>query len=229
MTETSDILVELWQWRLNLYEGPDVLSPDEVARASRFARAEDALAFRAARSGLRHILAEYAGGSPADLVFDYSAEGKPFLAAGPAFNLSHSGGLSALAVAVGRQVRVGLDIEAHRHVGRDVAERFFSTAERAALASLSGDAWREGFFRCWTRKEAFVKALGLGLRCPLDSFDVTLGPEARLTRVAEGGADRWTLVDLLLGTGFAGALAVETEGRDLRLVLRRGSLPLPTQ
>jgi 4'-phosphopantetheinyl transferase len=218
------LVVDLWLWRLDDAAGAEILSADEVARAARFVRPEDATAFRAARAGLRRVLGQYLDRPPQALSFSYGAEGKPALAGGPAFNLSHSGGWAALAVT--EEVRMGVDIEAHRPVEAAVAERFFSPAERALLAPLQGAAWQQGFFRCWTRKEAFLKALGRGLRRPLDSFDVTLGAEARITRIAEGGELDWQLIDLATGPGFAGAVAIEACGRPVRIALRQGRLPL---
>lgn len=215
--------IDLWLWRLDATADPGCLAADEAARATRYVRPEDAAAFRAARTGLRRILGGYLGQAPVDLEFHYGPEGKPELAGAPAFNLSHSGGWAALAVAEGS--RIGVDIEAHRPVEPAVAERFFSPAERAALEPLEGKAWHRGFFEIWTRKEAFVKALGLGLYRPLDSFDVTLGPGPRLARMAEGGEERWRLIDLATGPGFAGALAVEAGCRPVRLTLREGTLP----
>ncbi|WP_127901935.1 4'-phosphopantetheinyl transferase family protein [Solirhodobacter olei] len=219
------ITVDLWLWPLDAAGDAACLSGDEAARAARFVRPADATAFRNARAGLRRILGAYLDRPAADLAFSYGPEGKPGLPGGPAFNLSHSGRWAALAVTA-EDIRLGIDIEAHRSVEQDVARRFFSPAEIAALARLSGPDWIEGFFQTWTRKEAFVKALGRGLHRPLDSFDVTLGPAPRIARIAEGGEADWQMADLATGPGYAGALAVEARGRPLRLALREGRLPL---
>ncbi|MFC2966692.1 4'-phosphopantetheinyl transferase family protein [Acidimangrovimonas pyrenivorans] len=220
-----EIVIDLWLWPLT--GGGAHLSPDEAARADRFVYHRHAEAFRAGRSRLREILAGYRGMSPAALRFSYSDHGRPSLAGGPEFNLSHSGGWAALAVSE-RPLRLGIDIEAHRTVEEGIARRFFSPAEQRALAALPGAEWQAGFFRCWTRKEALVKACGPGLSMALDSFDVTLAPgEARLTRIEGGTAADWALADLDVGPGMAGAVAAETGGATLRLRLRQGSLPLP--
>lgn len=217
------IPVDLWFWRLDV-PAAAVLSAEEEARAARFVYAEDAARFRAARAGLRLVLAEHLGQAAAALRFAYGPEGKPALPGGPAFNLSHSGDWAALAVTA--RARIGIDIEAQRRVEPEVAARFFSAAEQAALAALAPADWQEGFFQIWTRKEAFVKALGQGLRRPLDSFDVTLGAAARLARLAEGGEAAWILENLALGAGYSGALAVETHGEAVKIRLRQGALPL---
>lgn len=217
--------IDLWLWRLDAAPADVPLSPDEEARAARFVYPRHATAFRAARAGLRIAMAQYLGCPPGDLVFGYAPEGKPLIVGGPSFNLSHSGGWAALAVT--ETARLGVDIEAHRPVEPAIADRYFSPAEIAALSPLSGLDWQTAFFRVWTRKEAFVKALGTGLRRPLDSFDVSAEAAARLMRLAEGGAGDWTLLDLATGPGFAGAVAVEARGGPVRLTLRQGALPLP--
>ncbi|MBI1220618.1 MAG: 4'-phosphopantetheinyl transferase superfamily protein [Rhodobacteraceae bacterium] len=222
-----EIGVDLWLWPLE--EGGDatILSAAEQARADRFVHLRDAVAYRAAHVRLRQILGGYVGCDPAALVFTESGNGKPELAQGPAFNLSHSGGWAALAVTPAP--RLGVDIEAHRTVEPEVAERFFSRAEQHDLAPLAGVAWRDAFFRCWTRKEAFVKAVGAGLSLPLDSFDVTIlpGDAPCIRRLAGGRAEDWTLIDLPLGAGFAGAVVVEAKGQPVHLTLRAGRMPLP--
>ena len=132
------------------------------------------------------ILAGVTGGAPAGLRFDYSIHGKPSLTGTNAalhFNLSHSDGLAALGVSHMRVL--GVDIEHERPLKEDIAERFFSRGEVAALRALPEAERLAAFYRCWTRKEAVVKAIGEGLSRPLDSFDVTLDAgAARLLRMA---------------------------------------------
>lgn len=219
--------VDLWLWPLAQDAEPAILSAEERARADRFLHSRDAVAYRAAHVRLRHILGGYVGCDPVSLAFAIEANGKPTLPGGPSFNLSHSGGWAALAVTP--TARLGVDIEAHRTVEAEVAQRFFSRSEQHDLAGVDGDDWRAAFFRCWTRKEAFVKAVGDGLSLPLDSFDVTLLPQAaaRLLRVAGGRAEDWRLIDLPLGPGWAGAIAIEAVGQPVHLTLRAGRMPLP--
>lgn len=215
--------VDLHLWPLSLPGSG--LSADEEARAARFVTPRHAAAYRAARGGLRRVLAGYTGQPPADLRFDYGPQGKPSLRGGPAFNLSHAGHWAALAVAEA-QVDLGIDIEAHRQVERAVAERFFSASEVAALSGLTGAAWELGFFRIWTRKEAVIKALGSGLSLPLDSFDVTAGANAQLLRLAGGDPSAWHLRDLAPGAGMQGALAVRAGGQPVEIRVCAGRLPL---
>jgi 4'-phosphopantetheinyl transferase len=202
------------------------LSAPEQERAARFAYPRERNAFVASRGLLRALLPRYAGGTPAALAIEADPLGKPRLV-GPCgigrfrFSVAHSGGLWACAVALGREV--GLDVEEIRPSReRDsIAERYYSPAERAALASLPEGARERAFHLCWTRKEAWLKARGLGLTVPLDSFDVSVheGEPARLlaTRPDAAEAARWTLVDLDFGPTFAGALAVEGSAPDVRM------------
>jgi len=194
------------------------LSPDERARGDRFVFERDRRSFVACRGLLRRLLGSYVGTEPRVLRFEYGPRGKPSLAAGSGprdvrFNVSHSGGLALLAFARGREL--GVDIERERAVPEaySIAHRYFSPREVAALGALAADARPPAFFRCWTRKEAFIKATGDGLSRPLETFDVTLAPgePARLERVEDepGEAERWWLEDLEPAAGFAGALAVE--------------------
>ncbi len=131
------------------------------------------------------------------------------------FNLSHSHDCALLALAQGREV--GVDIEYARPLEDAdlIATQFFSQAERDALFALPPEQKQAAFYRCWSRKEGVIKALGLGLSMPLDSFDVTLAPDAPAQllamRDATASATAWTLYDLPPVAGFATALVVANE------------------
>ena len=205
--------VDLWLWSLrsgmsSQEQDRALLSDDECVRADRFVKQSDRDDYTAGRARLRRLLAAQTGQSAADLEFTYGPQGKPELAAGPAFNLSHSGGMAALAICDFGSV--GIDIEAMRPVEEAVAHQFFSARENRALATLTSDQWLAGFYRCWTRKEAVIKAVGQGLSMPLDSFDVTLlaDDDPALTRIEGGSARDWQLRSLDIAPGFMGALAV---------------------
>ena len=207
-------------WAASLDDLPEnslrvLLSADERERGERFHFERDRRRFVAARGLLRLLLGRYLDVDPAGLRFGYGPRGKPSLAGCEElrFNLSHSGGLTLLAVT--RDCEVGVDIEQERPVpeSEDIARHYFSAREGAELRSLGADEREAAFFRCWTRKEAFIKATGDGLSRPLDTFDVTLasGKPARLLRVLgePEAARRFWLEDLRPAPGFAGALAVE--------------------
>ncbi len=132
--------------------------------------------------------------------------------------MSHSHGVALYAVTEGREI--GIDVEQVRadFASDDIARRFFSTHEVGTLCELPEDDRVAAFFRCWTRKEAYIKATGRGMSQPLDGFDVTLGSgdEVALLRTDDGSQERWRLVDIGVGTGYAGALAVEKPVGDIR-------------
>jgi 4'-phosphopantetheinyl transferase len=197
-----------------------LLSAVERGRADAFHFARDRALYTAAHAGLRRVLARELGAEPAELAFTVEEGGRPRLAGetGLHFSLSHAGDRALVAVA--RTPRVGVDVEVARP-GVDVerlAARNYTASERAELAALAGDERRSAFYRVWTRKEAYVKALGKGLFHPLDAFDVSAGTPARFGGFRDGSrlAD-WSLFDLDLGAGRAGALAVELPAARVRL------------
>jgi len=222
---------EIHVWRASLDQTPSridslltVLSTDERERAGRFYFQRDRYHYIVARGVLRMILGRYLMIQPDRVRFCYSPYGKPALAGQQGgdslrFNLSHSGGLVLYAVAWGREL--GIDIESVREelADRGVAERFFSAPEIALLRTLPEDMWPRAFFNCWTRKEAYIKALGEGLSHPLHEFDVSLvpGEPAALlsTRRDPKEASCWSLCELEAGPDYAAALAVK--GHDWRL------------
>lgn len=185
-----------------------VLSLDEEARAVRFLRSSDASRFRAAHRFLRNVLAVHTGHHPTLLRFCVNAYGKPFLdPPSLAFNLSHSADMAL--VAVTKAPFVGVDIEAERDLPdhMDIARSTFSDAEVQALEQGDASDRLSAFFRCWTRKEAVVKALGCGLSIPLNNFTVPIGEEADTTIVVQGlGKVHLRSVKVL--HGFHAAIAV---------------------
>jgi 4'-phosphopantetheinyl transferase len=157
------------------------LSDEEKARADRFHFANDRKRFVVARGLLRELLGAYLHQSPASLAFSYGQHGKPALSGGNllsgiCFNLSHSANLVVYAIA--RERNLGIDVEHIRpeSAGDDIAKRYFSAREVNDLQTLPPEKKVEGFFNCWTRKEAYLKATGMGLRISLDSFAVNLLP-----------------------------------------------------
>ena len=192
------------------------LDATEIARADAFLRPRDRRHFTAARSWLRRMLAAHLGRRPADLVFVEGPHGKPRLAEESGrldFNLSHSDGHGLLVVSPG--FAIGADIEAEREIEDKLAERFFSALEVRALDALPKAERTAAFFRCWSRKEAYLKALGSGLATPLDGFTVSLDAgDARLVEVAgePGEASHWRMADLAPAPGLAGAVAARCTG-----------------
>lgn len=212
-------VVHLWQRQLdasaeevNAYYR--LLSSEEQERAGRFRVERPRNDFVLTRGTLRSLLAQYLGSTPQAIRFRYAVRGKPALEgeSGLCFNVSHTNGLALIAFVKGRAI--GVDVE---NLGREteveqLAERFFSKRERDELKRLTRDQLRAGFFRCWTRKEAYVKARGEGLSLPLHQFDVSVAPgESRAllaTRPDPSEASRWILCDVPTQPGYAAALAV---------------------
>jgi 4'-phosphopantetheinyl transferase len=199
----------------------DTLAGDERERAARFHFQKDREHFVVARGLLRELLGMYAGRRAGQLRFSYNPYGKPALAAreaeaAPRFNVSHSHGLALFAFARAREVGVDLELIRPELAGEEIAERFFAPEEVASLRALPKSEQAVAFFRCWTRKEAFVKGLSEGLSHPLDQFAVSFAPgqPAALLRAARdpSATARWTLHDLPAGAGYAAALAVEGAG-----------------
>ena len=207
-------------WRISL-DQPDealerfrrTLEPDEIDRAGRFHFEKHRRHFVVARGFLRTVIARYLETQPESLRFSYGAYGKPALASEHVlrFNLSHSHEVALLAVAL--DAELGVDVEHVRadFASEDIARRFFSRAEVEVFNALPREEQVAAFFRCWTRKEAYIKAIGKGLSQPLDAFDVTLAPGAApaLLRAEDDDASRWLLSDIEVGERYAGALAVE--------------------
>lgn len=207
--------VQVWLWDLDRPGEAALLAPDERARAAAFATDTLRARFIAARSGLRQRLGAHLGLDPARIGFRYNRFGRPELPGGPSFNLSHCGGLAALVLCP--TAAVGVDIEAIRPIERAVATRFFAPLELQALEPLQGPDWDRAFFRLWTRKEAFLKAVGTGLDTPLSSFDVTADDAPRLLRAEGQRPGDWALVHLSPAPGLMGALAVEARGAPVEL------------
>jgi len=212
-------------WRASLNALPDlheVLSPDELQRASRFHFEKDRRHFIAARGWMRVVLARYLDVTPASLCFEYGARGKPSLSENRdlRFNLSHSHDLALLAVARHREVGIDVEFMKESTAGPEIAERFFSAAEVAELCGFPFDRQRAAFFAGWTRKEAFIKATGIGLFGALDRFTVSLAPDESQVSLRvhddEQESTRWTLFSLQPGEGYAGALAAEGGDWQLR-------------
>ncbi len=190
-----------------------IVGPEERARADRFHFARDRHRFVVRRGRLRQLLGAWVGRAPEALHFTANSHGKPILADGPAFSLSHSAGMMMLAISDGD---VGCDIEWIDDTldWVPLAETLFTTGERAALAALPPETARRAFFAVWARKEAFVKALGLGLSYPLDAFDVSVG---EVPRLVSGGAGR-AIAPGPMVQGFATALVARDTGEALRVV-----------
>lgn len=215
----ADHEVHIWVLRLDESQSTqplrDSLSPDESERASRFRFDKHRNQYVLTRGTLRSLLAGYLGIPAKEISFQYSKYDKPGLAQAQDldFNVSHTEGMAIFGFTRGH--RIGVDIEHLRSDFRtdEIAERFFSFAEREALRKIPEARRHESFFRIWTRKEAYIKALGEGLSHPLHQFDVSLDNPAALlaTRPHASEAHRWQFQNLEIAPEFAAAAAVEIE------------------
>jgi 4'-phosphopantetheinyl transferase len=210
--------VDIWKLSLDEPSKASVLSSDELARASRFHFDKDRTRFIRCRSVLRFLLAGYLGVPAAEIRFEYSSNGKPQLPPkqnprGLQFNVSHSADVAL--IAVGAELQLGIDIEKIREEvdTAALAQRFFSSREGAGLQALPDHLRLAGFFACWTRKEAFLKATGTGLSFPLADFSVTTHPDLPpQLEDLQGDAEahkRWFLTDLGVGKAYRATLALD--------------------
>lgn len=220
-------IVEVWRARLNwskehLAKSRDILSSDELERANRFKFQQHRNRYIVARTILRRLLGWYLSKEPSEVSFSYSQYHKPSLSPATseialAFNLAHSQDLAVFAFTIGR--KVGIDVEHLRPLedAHGLAKRFFARSEYRAWRTLSEHRRLKGFYDCWTRKEAFIKAVGEGLSFPLDQFEVTIDsvrPARLLTvRGERDTATAWSLYSLELGPKAVAALVIS--GRKL--------------
>ncbi|MCX7792272.1 MAG: 4'-phosphopantetheinyl transferase superfamily protein [Chloroflexaceae bacterium] len=227
--QLSDDDVHIWLITLTVPHPPlpmlwPLLDADEQRRANQFRSPRDGARFAVAHAALRAILAGYLSLEPAAVRFVRHGSAKPALDPGMSadlrFNFTHSHDLALCALSRNREVGIDIEQVQPQVPFEAIATTFFSDREQLALASLPPAQRSRGFYRCWTRKEAFVKALGVGLSLPLRSFDVTPLPGAPAALVDSpsltDGHTIWTICDVPLSDGYVAALAVEGSACRLR-------------
>ncbi|WP_136513259.1 4'-phosphopantetheinyl transferase family protein [Geomonas edaphica] len=195
------------------------LSDAELRRGARLLDAKKRDEFLVGRGLVREVLAGLLRVEPREVEFSEGEFGKPFLRGedelqdGRRFNVSHSGGMLLLAAT--RGCEIGVDLEEIREdlAFRPMAERYFSLREKEELFGLDPAEQLEAFYRCWTRKEAYMKGTGSGFSQPSTGFDVSLLPGEQPAMLAHRGdpreVERWSIVDLDAGPGYCAALACE--------------------
>lgn len=219
--------VHIWRANLELPEEKinqlfNLLNKDEQERAQRFHFARDRARFIAARGMLRKLLGQYVAISPEQLQFNYNQYGKPNLIQKPEiqFNLSHAHNQALIAVTLASAV--GVDIEyCDREVDIDgISKRFFSANECQVIQSLTDVKKRQVFFTAWVRKEAFLKALGMGLSYSLDKVEVSLLPEQPARIIAlhdkEQKLEDWSLFNLTISEDYQAALVVKGNNQTIK-------------
>jgi 4'-phosphopantetheinyl transferase len=201
------------------------LATEERARADRLKVELARDRFVAGRLFLRETLVSYLGIDPEELQLGEGEWGKPFIARGKgsgmlSFNLSHAAGLAVLAVSLNRELGIDLEKTAEDLPYQNIARMFFSPREKEELFSLPQQEQLAAFYRCWSRKEAYLKGCGRGFSVPTDIFDVSLlpgHPPALIShRQSPGEPGRWRLIDIPAPDGFCATLAVEGESPVIR-------------
>lgn len=222
LTELGENEIHVWRVHLDdcdeavLLRFEASLAPEETARANRFRFHGDRSAFVATRGILRELLGRYLKRAASQIELEYGPQGKPALrqdSSGKSvqFNVSHSHGVALLAFAIGRNVGVDVELVRPDFATQQIAERYFSAQEVSELRQLPPSVQDEGFFLCWTRKEAYIKARGEGLSIPLKSFQVSLTP-GKPEHLQAPDSSQWNLRSLRPGPRHVGALV--GEGQD---------------
>jgi len=226
--KTGPVKPAIWQNELHVWRArldadwsssfEEALSREDRTRADRFKFESDRRKFCAARASLRLILGRYLQTKPGRLQLQTNEFGKPFLAdqkrsQGIRFNLSHSHELALIAITRDREVGVDVEFMRPDFVSDEMVTHFFSRVEVEQFRVVPERLRTESFFNCWTRKEAYIKARGEGLHCPLDQFDVFVAPgtPAMLleSRIGINETERWSFNDINAGDGYAASVAVE--------------------
>lgn len=203
--------IDLWHVRLSGSGNVSLLSADERARAERFHFGRDRERFIACRSALRVILAGYLAVPPEAVVFCYGPQGKPFLAESQLkFNVSHSADEALIAIALGREVGVDIEQIDRALSVEHLAAAFLTDSERAFFNSQPDCDRRRAFIRCWTRKEAWSKAVGTGIAEDPQRYDVGEFVALPVYSYHDPKTNaQWTFIELDFDRNWIGALVAQ--------------------
>ena len=197
--------------KLSRFEG--FLSENEKKRAAKVKFEKDKSSFIISRGVLREILSGYLGISPSKVTFEYTSYGKPFLSKyNLKFNISHSGDLAVFVFNM--ESEIGVDIERIKNNLNvlELTDNFFSKNEIESLHAMPPEQLNRAFYRCWTRKEAFIKAEGSGLSFPLNQFTVSLDNDCQATLLKtewdSSEKENWSLFSFVPEDGYLVAVAV---------------------
>jgi 4'-phosphopantetheinyl transferase len=220
----SDDEVDVWRLSLDplgsmVSEFRARLSAEENDRAEKFKFQKDRKRYTVSHGLLRVILSLYANVSPEELKFTENQYGKPELVhpsgLNLTFNLSHSHERALIGIARGRQIGVDIEYVKKDFEWQEIIEKFFSPREVQMINALPKDIQHRAFFTCWTRKEAYVKATGMGLSLPLKEFDVSPVPGAATLLLSHKEASEWSMKEVDVAESYVATVAVE--GRDARI------------
>jgi 4'-phosphopantetheinyl transferase len=220
----GDDEVDVWRLSLNslgsmVNDFRAHLSAEENARAQRFKFHRDRKRYMLTHAVLKVILSLYEDMGPEALKFTENRFGKPELAhpssSNLTFNLSHSHEMALIGIARGRQIGVDIEYVKNDFEWKEIVERFFSPREIQMINALPKNLQHTGFFTCWTRKEAYVKATGMGLSLPLKEFDVSPVPGAATLLLSHKEASEWSMKEVDVPESYVATVAVK--GHDARI------------
>jgi len=215
LTESVHVwAVQLDQEGVDLQHARELISADETERAARFMFDRDRRRYLVAHVALHKILNRYLPGAPVNLSFDVGPNGKPrlpdtFATSEVRFNLSHSHEIALFAVTQGREIGVDIEYVNEQFEFQDIADKFFTAKEVGAMRSLAPALQRRAFFKCWTSKEAFLKAKGTGLSGKLDEVEISLAADERVQ--INAAVPGWTLTELRSADSYEAAVVIEGE------------------
>ena len=218
MNPLRDGIAYIWEGRLDAGSAVTaaaraLLSPRERARADRFVYDHHRRRYTVAQAHLRRVLGDLTGNHPANICFNFGEHGKPFLADGPVFNQSHSA--ERVMIGVAAEGRLGIDIEKRRTVRlmSEIAGKNFTSDESEFFHRTPSPNRQRVFFELWTCKEAFLKALGVGLTAPLRSFSVdpSRNPRSALVQANAHGerTSDWHVGNIPCSSGATAAIAID--------------------
>lgn len=217
--EIKENEVHIWTLDTSVYSqilsNQSVLSKDESARANKFRFDEDRNTYIVGRIVLRTLLGNYLGKEPSEIDFIYNEQGKPNVINSTGINFNLSNSKSSVAIGICKDSLIGIDIEYNKRPIEidEIAPKFFSKNEVDQLIVLPSNMQLDAFYNCWTRKEAFIKALGGGLTVPLDQFEVSLLSKEKPSLIGiEWDQDRtqnWKMHSFNKGNDYTGAIIVE--------------------
>jgi len=189
----------------------DLLSQREMSRANAFRFEKDQLCFIACRAALRQILGTHFACDPKQLQINLDFYGKPYLENNPVyFNISHSGDRALIAIHESSPIGVDIELVQSLPDATQIAQRFFSQSEYEEYQSLSEEEKPRGFFHCWTRKEAFIKAIGQGLSYPLKDFDVSLSKNSKPLLQRHNEDESWHAHNITVSDNYLAAAVYQS-------------------
>ncbi len=228
--QLSHLTVDVWSFSLDLTDDEikslfALLNEEEQQRAERLKVSSKNQQFVISRARLRQTLSPFLACSAKEVCFEYLEHGKPQIAcdqnrSGLAFNLSHSANQTLIAVTLAGEVGIDIEVIEKRTDITKLAGRFFSEKEQQALTDITDDRRRQAFFSCWSRKEAFIKAVGDGLSYGLGNFTVSVEPEPGPVELSlpdtADVSDMWSVWDIPVEAAFKAAVAVSRPDVELR-------------